>query len=192
MINSPHYNAFKKLKPLETDVEDAAVALELDKCLAEFDSIYIELFPGLTDATMAKWEDLYELSHTGSLLARRQALLSAINKDSGVAERHYIALAASLGFTVSIQKPFMMLRAGLGRAGFPVHSADEQYTWLVTCYATAVDARQLISTFESQKIPFTVIDWTFIYEGVLLDEESSLPIFDEMYPNQQLIDEVSQ
>ena len=42
--NSPHYNAFTKLKPMPTD-EDAAVALELDRVLAIYNEDYKEIFP---------------------------------------------------------------------------------------------------------------------------------------------------
>lgn len=177
--NSPHYNAFTKLKPIPTDAEDAAVALELDRVLAIYNEDYKEIFPTTTVKKINEWENIYELSHDGELEARRQALLAAINKDSGIAERHYIALAASLGFAIQITKPPRMLRAGLGRAGFPVYDANEQYTWTVYCYSSEEDAVNLIQVLESQKIPFTVISLVFTEIGAIYDEETGLPICDE-------------
>ena len=179
MISSLHYNAFKKLKPIKTDVEDAAVALEFDRCYGEFNIMYKEAFAGTASSTLSKWEDLYELSHDGSIAQRRQLLLAALNRESGIAERHYIALASSLGFTIAIQAPPMLLRAGLGRAGFPVYDANEQYTWTVYCYSSEEDAVNLIQVLESQKIPFTVISWVFTEIGAIYDEETGLPICDE-------------
>lgn len=191
MISSLHYNAFKKLKPIKTDVEDAAVALEFDRCYGEFNIMYKEAFAGTASSTLSKWENLYELSHDGELEARRQALLAAINKDSGIAERHYIALAASLGYAIQITKPPRMLRAGLGRAGFPVYEPDMQYTWTVSCDSSEEDADMLIRVLEEQKIPFTRINWGFLLGAlydeetglVICDEETGLPIYDEEFKN---------
>ena len=177
--NSPHYNAFTKLKPMPTDAEDAAVALELDRVLAIYNEDYKEIFPTTAVKKINDWENLYELSHDGELEERRQALLAAINKDSGIAERHYLALAASLGFAIQITKPPRMLRAGLGRAGFPVYEPDMQYTWTVSCDSSEEDAVNLIQVLESQKIPFTVISWVFTEIGAIYDEETGLPICDE-------------
>lgn len=179
MISSLHYNAFKKLKPIKTDVEDAAVALEFDRCYGEFNIMYKEAFAGTASSTLSKWEDLYELSHDGSIAQRRQLLLAALNRESGIAERHYIALAASLGFTIKIQAPPRMLRAGLGRAGFPVYEPDMQYTWTVSCDSSEEDAEMLIRVLEEQKIPFTRIFWVFKMLGALYDEETGLVICDE-------------
>lgn len=190
--NSPHYKAFTKLKPMPTDAEDAAVALELDRVLAIYNEDYKEIFPTTAVKKINDWENLYELSHDGELEARRQALLAAINKDSGIAERHYIALAASLGYAIQITKPPRMLRAGLGRAGFPVYDANEQYTWTVSCDSSEEDAEMLIRVLEEQKIPFTRINWVFKMLGalydeetglVICDEETGLPIYDEEFKN---------
>lgn len=192
MISSLHYNAFKKLKPIKTDVEDAAVALEFDRCYGEFNIMYKEAFAGTASSTLSKWEDLYELSHDGSIAQRRQLLLAALNRESGIAERHYIALASSLGFTIAIQAPPMLLRAGLGRAGFPVYEPDMQYTWTVSCDSSEEDADMLIRVLEEQKIPFTRIFWVFkmpvaLYDEetglVICDEETGLPIYDEFFKN---------
>ena len=190
--NSPHYNAFTKLKPMSTDAEDAAVALELDRVLESYNEDYAEIFPTTATKRLNDWEDVYELPHDGTLEARRQALLAAINKDSGIAERHYIALAASLGFAIQITKPPRMLRAGLGRAGFPVYEPDMQYTWTVSCDSSEEDAEMLIRVLEEQKIPFTRINWVFKMLGalydeetglVICDEETGLPIYDEEFKN---------
>lgn len=171
--NSPHYNAFTKLKPMSTDAEDAAVALELDRVLAIYNEDYKEIFPTTAVKKINDWENLYELSHDGELEARRQALLAAINKDSGIAERHYIALAASLGFAIQIAKPPRMLRAGLGRAGFPVYEPDMQYTWTVKCNLLSGECSQLVSVFEKQKIPFTAIVWEFSTGSYILLEDGN-------------------
>lgn len=160
-FESPHYRALTQLYPLQMDAEEYAVAKELDRALESADAVYREIFPGSAVTTLERWENLYELGHSGSLEVRRQALLEAINRDSGIAEHHYKALAAAIGFDIDIVKPPRMLRAGLGRAGFEVYDQDEQYTWTVKCDRLKSSCTKLIQTLEAQKIPFTQIIWKF-------------------------------
>ena len=160
-FESPHYRALAQLYPLQMDAEEYAVARELDRALDYADDAYLEIFPGTAIATLDRWENLYELGHSGTLEERRQNLLAAINRESGIAERHYRGLAAALGFEISIVKPPRMLRAGLGRAGFEVYDQDEQYTWTVVCTRLESSCLRLIQTLEQQKIPFTQIKWQF-------------------------------
>lgn len=160
-FDSPHYKALSQLYPLKMDAEEYAVAKELDRALEYADAAYPEIFPSTATATLERWEDLYELGHTGTLEYRRQVLLAEINRESGIAERHYIGLAASIGFTIAIVKPPRMFRAGLSRAGFEVYDEDEQYTWTVFCDRQKSSCSLLIRTLEAQKIPFTKIRWSF-------------------------------
>ena len=160
-FDSPHYKALSQLYPLKMDAEEYAVAKELDRALEYADAAYPEIFPSTATATLERWENLYNLSHTGSIEYRHQVLLAEINRESGIAERHYKALAASIGFTIDIVKPPRMFRAGLSRAGFPVYGEDEQYTWTVFCDRQKSSCSLLIRTLEAQKIPFTKIRWSF-------------------------------
>jgi len=160
-FDSPHYKALSQLYPLKMDAEEYAVAKELDRALEYADAAYPEIFPSTATATLERWEDLYKLSHTGSIEYRHQVLLAEINRDSGIAERHYKALAAAIGFTIAIVKPPRMFRAGLSRAGFPIYDEDDQYTWTVFCDRQKSSCSLLIRTLEAQKIPFTKIRWSF-------------------------------
>lgn len=160
-FESPHYRALTQLYPLQMDAEEYAVAKELDRALESADSVYREIFPGSATGALERWEDLYEQSHSGTLEQRRQALLAAINRESGIAERHYKALAAAMGFEIDIVKPPRMFRAGLSRAGFAVYDPEEQYTWTVICDRLKSSCTKLIQTLEAQKIPFTQIRWKF-------------------------------
>lgn len=160
--DSPHIKAFRMLKPVDTDEEDAAVALELDRVLAAMDSAYVESFPATATDTLTRWEMLYGLDHSGTLSARRTALLAEINADAGIAASNYIALALAMGFVIEIPDPPRMFRAGVSRAGQPVYDADEQYTWTVHVDAFEEAGAALVSAFESQKIPFTVIRWIWL------------------------------
>lgn len=182
-FESPHYRALTQLYPLQMDAEEYAVAKELDRALESADAVYREIFPGSATTTLERWENLYKLGHSGSLEVRRQALLEAINRDSGIAERHYKALAAAMGYDIDIVKPPRMFRAGLSRAGFAVYDTEEQYTWTVKCSRYRYHCLDLIQTLESQKIPFTKIRWEFqplkkifLEIGETLLTESNKPI----------------
>ena len=182
-FESPHYRALTQLYPLQMDAEEYAVAKELDRALESADAVYREIFPGSAITTLERWENLYELGHSGSLEVRRQALLEAINRDSGIAERHYKALAAAMGYDIDIVKPPRMFRAGLSRAGFAIYDPEEQYTWTVKCNRYRYHCLDLIQTLESQKIPFTKILWEFqplkkifLETGETLLTESNKPI----------------
>lgn len=182
-FESPHYRALTQLYPLQMDAEEYAVAKELDRALESADAVYREIFPGSATTTLEQWEDLYKLGHSGSLEVRHQALLEAINRDSGIAERHYKALAAAMGYDIDIVKPPRMFRAGLSRAGFAVYDPEEQYTWTVKCSRYRYHCLDLIQTLESQKIPFTKIRWEFqplkkifLETGETLLTESNKPI----------------
>ncbi|MBQ3716345.1 MAG: DUF2313 domain-containing protein [Fibrobacter sp.] len=161
-FESRHYSALTQLYPLQMDAEEYAVAKEFDRALESADAVYREIFPGSAITTLERWENLYKLGHSGSLEARRQALLEAINRESGIAERHYKALAAAIGYTIDITKPPRIFRAGVSRAGFEVYDPDEQYIWTVTCNRPESECSLLVRTLEAHKIPFTFIRWNLI------------------------------
>lgn len=173
-FDSRHYRALSRLHPLQMDLEEYVVCKELDRALESADGVYREIFPSSAIATLEKWENLYELGHSGTIEARRAALLEAINRDSGIAERHYKALAASMGFEIDIVKPPRMLRAGLGRAGFEIYDPDEQYTWTVTSDHPQHGIYRIVELLEAEKIPFTQIRWQLSKEKFLELEDGKL------------------
>lgn len=181
-FDSPHYKALSQLYPLKMDAEEYAVSKELDRALEYADAAYPEIFPSTATATLERWEDLYELGHTGTLEYRRQVLLAEINRESGIAERHYKALAAAIGFTIDIVKPPRMFRAGLSRAGFPVYDPDWQYTWIVKCGQLEESCGLLKRTLNEQKIPFTEIVWEFAPEGLILLENGGKLLTEDGHP----------
>jgi len=165
LATSPHSKALAQLYPLEMDAEQNAVAIELDRCMGYMDAVHNESFPDQATTSLPRWEALYELDGTGSLTERRQALLAAINADSGIAEHHYIALAASMGYHVQIVHPPRLFRAGVSRSGFPVYGKDEQYTWGVRIAFAEAACAPLVKAFEDNIIPFTLIRWIFGITG---------------------------
>ncbi len=162
-FESRHYRALSKLKPLPMDAEDYAVCKELDRVLDMADQAHEESFASTCTlaGTLERWEEAYGLPGTGTEEERHQELMAAINRQWGIAAKHYRAMALQMGFTVAIDKPRPLFRAGLSRAGEAAYDAEEQYIWTVTVNATKSASTALVREFESQKIPFTAIRWVF-------------------------------
>lgn len=160
-FESRHYKALTLLKPLPMDAEDYAIAMELDRALEAADQAHQESFASTCDATLERWEDAYNLPGTGTKPERKAALLAAINRQWGIAAKHYQFIAEQMGFTVTITGPRPLFRAGISRAGDPCYDDEEQYTWRVAVDDTKANSKQLVKEFEEQKIPFTMIKWSF-------------------------------
>lgn len=160
-FESRHYKAMARLKPLPMDAEDYAIAKELDRALEAADQAHQESFASTCDATLERWEDAYNLPGTGTKPERKAALLAAINRQWGIAAKHYQFIAEQIGFTVTITGPRPLFRAGISRAGDPCYDDEEQYTWRVAVDDTEANSKKLVKEFEDQKIPFTIIKWSF-------------------------------
>ncbi|MFA6690208.1 MAG: putative phage tail protein [Sphaerochaetaceae bacterium] len=175
--DSPHSKALAQLYPKTMDAEQNAVSVVLDEAMSSIDDAYQEQLPSTaTDASLTKWEGIYELTGDGTTEERWAAVKAAWAAQPGIAARNYVALAAAMGYAVEIPDPPMMFRAGVTPVGRPVYDADEQYTWSVrVCDASESGAADLMAAFEDQKIPFTVIRWEWLFET----DEAGEPEIDE-------------
>ena len=162
-FDSRHFKALSKLKPLPMDAEDYAICKELDRLVDAADQAHRESFASTCTlaGTLERWEELYELHGTGTEQERKQALLAAVNRNWGIAAKHYRFIAEQMGFSVTIDNPHRLFRAGLSRVGEPCYSLDEQYTWTINVSADRASCNALVKEFEEQKIPFTTIRWVF-------------------------------
>lgn len=159
-FESPHFCAIAKLYPLEADEELYAFGKEMDRLKDATDQVILESLPQTcTPLTIERWEQVYELSGSGTFEERKQKLVSAYNANFGIAQHHYEALAASMGFTVTIKSPPKLLRAGVSRVGGKAYDEDEQYIWTVISDTVQSEILTLVSAFEKAKIPFTDIRW---------------------------------
>ena len=162
-FDSRHYRALSKLKPLPMDAEDYAVCKELDRLVEATDQAHEESFASTCTlaGTLERWEYAYGLSGTGTEEERLQELRAAINRQWGIAAKHYRAIAEQMGFTVVVGKPHKLFRAGLSRVGEACYSEDEAYIWPVSVDLPRAECDALVKAFEEQIIPFTEIRWTF-------------------------------
>lgn len=110
-----------------------------------------EAFPAAALEMLADWERAYGLpdgcgGEGDSLAQRRGALLARIAERGGQSRAYFIAVAAALGYDVTIEeiRPF---RAGISRAGDPAYGADWIFTWRMMAPETTVtEFRAGIST----------------------------------------------
>lgn len=101
-----------------------------------------EAFPAAASEMLADWEQAYGLpdgcgSDGDSTAQRRAALLARIAERGGQSRAYFIAVAAALGFTVTIEeiRPF---RAGISTAGDPAYGSDWIFTWRMRAPETTV------------------------------------------------------
>jgi uncharacterized protein YmfQ (DUF2313 family) len=162
-FESRHFRALSLLKPLPMDAEDYAVSRELDRLVEAADDANRESFASTCTlaGTLTRWEDAYGLPGTGTEEERKQALMAAVNRQWGIAAKHYRYIAEQMGFSVIIDKPHKLFRAGLSRVGEPVYDLDEQYIWTVHVDANRADCDTLVKELDNQRIPFTEIRWVF-------------------------------
>lgn len=162
VLTSPHSLALDQLSPFGSDAELDSVGIELDRCKGHLEANEAEMLADTcTEVSLSRWETVYELSGDGTVEQRKQALLLAINADSGISTSRFQAIAIAMGFTVVITAPKRLLRAGTGRVGGIVYDEAEQYTWGVTVSATEPSSADLVAKFDLEKPPFTAIHWTF-------------------------------
>lgn len=159
-FESPHFKAISAIYPLQTDEEHYAFGMEMDRLKAATDEVLAESLPTTcTTATISRWEKVYDLSGTGTFEERKQKLIAAYNANVGIAKRNYEALAAAIGFNVTVTPPPKVFRVGVSRVGDKIYNDDDIFTWTVRVNNRYEDIQILIDTFERNKIPFTEIRW---------------------------------
>lgn len=95
----------------------------------------VEADPARTVELLAAWERAYGLpdpcvGEVQTIQQRRASLLGRIAGAGGQSRAYYIAVAAAIGFDVTVEE-FVPFRAGTGRAGMPCSDNTWQFTWLI-------------------------------------------------------------
>ena len=135
-MSQNHKDIFKLLFPIPIEgVFDDDIAIEgqyLDDVKISAMNLLLEMFPDTATLMLADWERVYGLPDpcTGaltSLQARRAALLDRYRGKSSQNMSFYIALAESLGFTVTIDE-------AQGTAG----TDDWAFKWYVNAPETTI------------------------------------------------------
>ncbi|MFT4118680.1 YmfQ family protein [Bradyrhizobium sp.] len=119
-----------------------ALAEEFSRVDARGDDLVREANPATTSELLPDWEAAAGLpddcvSSGQTLQERRAALISKLTEVGGASIPYFIQLAASLGYTITIDE-FEPFRAGFSRAGDPLAGENWQYAWRINAPGTTI------------------------------------------------------
>lgn len=120
-----------------------AMAQELARLDGRGDRLITEAVPSSTNELLTDWErvaglpDPCEAGQETTLQHRRNALVSKLSGRGGQSPSYFIALAAALGYEVTITE-FRPFRAGLSNAGEPISNGDWIFTWRINAPAVTI------------------------------------------------------
>ena len=119
------------------------MSIELARVDVRGESLPIEANPVSTNELLSDWERVAGLPDKCSgvleetIQGRRNALLTKLTSIGGQSAQYFIDLAASLGYTVTIEE-YRPFRAGLSRAGDALANGDWVFTWLIRAPAVSI------------------------------------------------------
>jgi len=127
---SVHKDILQQLIPLEIGGDFAAdLALEgaqFDAAVARAEQLLLEQFPNSADETIGDWERVVNLSlgSDATLQQRRDAVVQKLREVGGLSAAYFTALAASMGYTITIDEPYATEGKHAWRitfSGYPVY-----------------------------------------------------------------------
>jgi uncharacterized protein YmfQ (DUF2313 family) len=130
----------------------------LDAVQARIAALQPEMFPDTAEELLHKWEQLYEIVPVaGATIAARQEVVTGKFRSTGdIKKPHYVALAASLGYTIRIddytesmagwqcagdellEDGWIYFTAGIGAAGDTLAFEDVVLPWIWEVVVTVV------------------------------------------------------
>lgn len=125
--------------------ELAAEGKALDAALYRGDQVLAEADPRTTAELLADWERVVGLPDPcvaaagvkQSTTQRRAAVVARLTMQGGQAPAYYVALAARLGYTVTVTE-YRPFRAGISRAGDALTNGPWAHAWRINAPATTV------------------------------------------------------
>lgn len=112
------------------------MSIEFARLDARSEVLPVEANPSTSNELLTDWERIAGLPDKCSgaleqtIQGRRKALLTKLTSTGGQSSAYFIELAASLGYTVTIEE-FRPFRAGWSSAGDALTNGDWVFTWLV-------------------------------------------------------------
>lgn len=119
------------------------LAAELARVERRGDELAVDVNPALTVELLSDWERAAGLPDKcagvleDTIQGRRQALLAKLTSVGGQSRAYFIALAASLGYQISITE-FRPFRAGRSRSGDALTNGPWRFVWQVEAPATTI------------------------------------------------------
>lgn len=114
----------------------AALAQALARNDAAASQLLVDAFPSTADALLIEWEATLGLTGDGAPDQRRAQVIARLVGAGGQSRARMIALAATLGFTVTIAT-YAPLRAGRFVAGAAAYGTAWIFAWSVTVTANS-------------------------------------------------------
>jgi uncharacterized protein YmfQ (DUF2313 family) len=96
--------------------------------------LLVDAFPATAVQLLPEWEETLNLPGTGSTSERQAAIVAALTATGGQSKAYFIALAASLGFAITITE-YRPHRVS-DTVSRPIAGADTIFSWLVTTRAS--------------------------------------------------------
>lgn len=126
-----------------TNMDDllSALAEEWARIDARGEALLIDALPSNTNELLSDWERVAGLPDKCSgvlettLQGRRNVLLSKLTSTGGQSKAYFIAIAATLGYGVTITE-FRPFRAGTSRAGDALTNGDWVHAWRINSRET--------------------------------------------------------
>lgn len=141
-----HRDALALLTPIRLDgVDQADREIEgaaLDAAATRAQALLREMCPGTTSEMLADWERVLGLPdpclpELGTMQERRAAALGKYIERGGQSRAYFIALAAALGYTVTITE-FRPFQVGSSVVGDPLYGDDWRHAWRVDAPAVTI------------------------------------------------------
>lgn len=116
-----------------------ALALTYARIDASAVNLLNEIYPDTTEELLPNWERIAGLPNActplgTTIAARRQALIATLTSQGGQSKAYFIALALSLGYTITIDE-FFPFQTGLSSVGSYLANASAEAYWVVNAPA---------------------------------------------------------
>jgi len=131
-----HADILKLLFPVELqggfDADSAMEGKQLDAAQTSAETLLKEMFPEASLNLLSSWERVCGLSPAPNepIQSRRDHVVQKLREHGGLSRAYYIALAAAMGYTITIEEllPFM---CGWDRCGDPLYVSEVRWIWRV-------------------------------------------------------------
>lgn len=105
----------------------------LEAATTAADRVKDAVTPLYAETLLPDWERVLAITPASSATyqSRLSAVLSKLNEVGGLSIPYFVSLAASIGYTISIDEP-QQFRAGIGRSGDALYEQDIIFIWRTT------------------------------------------------------------
>jgi len=126
-MTARHEAVLRALLPVPMGGADPAIlsaeAGLLDAAQDHLAEVFGDVFVSST-TQLARFETVYGLSGEGDISTRRARILAAMAATGGLSRQHFIDVASSLGYTITIARGVTPFRAGINAAGDQVKDVN--------------------------------------------------------------------